>query len=64
MKKNTNYSDLLAGVKGAEDQEKNSLTTILVRAISKEAAQFSQALRGSINLTRWPGSDSLRQGWC
>lgn len=63
MKKNTNYSDLLVALRGAEDQEENSLTTILARAIPKEAAQFSQALRGGINLTRWLGSDSLRQGW-
>lgn len=54
---------LLALGGGVEEQEENSLATILVRAISDEAVQFSQALRGCTNLTRQLGNDSLRQGW-
>lgn len=45
IRKKRDYNDLLAGLKGAEEQEENSLASILVKAILTEAAQLSQALR-------------------
>ena len=53
IRKNRDCNALFAGLGGGvEEQEENSLATILVRAISDEAVQFSQALRGCTNLTR------------
>lgn len=63
VRKNRDCKALFAGLGGAVEQEENSLATILVRAISDEAVQFSQALRGSTPLTRQLGNDSLRQSW-
>ena len=52
IKQNNDNRDLLSGLRGAEEEEENSLATILVRATPKEAAQFSQALSTGTNLTR------------